>query len=88
MQIGPSLATESVLSATGNVGSDSTVGLVQAVLDAEAEREQAQREGAKPVIFADDLLPGVGASEISLRDGLRQRVGHLRRSVADQWGAG
>jgi ABC-type branched-subunit amino acid transport system ATPase component/predicted MFS family arabinose efflux permease len=69
--IGPSLATESVLAATGNVGTDSTVGLVQAVLDAEAEREEAQREGAKPVLFADDLLPGVGSEETSLRDGLK-----------------
>jgi ABC-type branched-subunit amino acid transport system ATPase component/predicted MFS family arabinose efflux permease len=69
--IGSSLASEAVLSAAGNVGSDSTVGLVQAVLDAEAEREQAQLEGAKPVLFADDLLPGVGAEEMSLRDGLK-----------------
>ena len=69
--IGTSLATESVLAATGNVGNDSTVGLVQAVLDAEAEREQAQREGAKPVLFADDLLPGVGSEQTSLRDGLK-----------------
>ena len=69
--IGPSLATESVLSAAGAVGNDSTVGLVAAVLDAEAEREEAQRESAKPVLFADDLLPGVGAEETTLRDGLK-----------------
>ena len=65
------MATGSVLSAAGVVGDDSTVGLVHAVLEAEAEREQAQREGAKPVLFADDLLPGVGSKETSLRDGLK-----------------
>jgi ABC-type branched-subunit amino acid transport system ATPase component/predicted MFS family arabinose efflux permease len=70
--VGSSLATESVLSAAGVVGNDSTVGLVQAVLDAEAEREQAQREGAKPVLFADELLPGVGAEETTLREGLKK----------------
>jgi ABC-type branched-subunit amino acid transport system ATPase component/predicted MFS family arabinose efflux permease len=41
------------------------------VLDSEAEREAAQTAESEPVLFADDLLPGVGAEPMSLRDGLR-----------------
>ncbi len=47
-----------------------TAGLVQTVLDAEAERELLQAEDVKQVLFADDLLPGVGEAEISLSQGL------------------
>lgn len=43
--------------------------LAGAVLEAEAERQAEQAE--KEVLFADDLLPGVGAEDLSLRDGLR-----------------
>jgi len=44
--------------------------LAVAVLDAEAEREAQQAESSKPILFADDLLPGVG-DQVSLRDALR-----------------
>jgi ABC-type branched-subunit amino acid transport system ATPase component/predicted MFS family arabinose efflux permease len=44
--------------------------MVQAVLDAEAERESAAAEAAAPVLFADELLPGVGGEELSLKEGL------------------
>jgi ABC-type branched-subunit amino acid transport system ATPase component/MFS family permease len=42
--------------------------LADAVLEAEAERQAAQEE--KEVLFADDLLPGVGDEALSLRQGL------------------
>ncbi|HET9667537.1 MAG TPA: hypothetical protein VFP09_12300, partial [Desertimonas sp.] len=40
------------------------------MLDAEAERQARQREAAQEVLFADDLLPGVGSEQMSLRDGV------------------
>jgi ABC-type branched-subunit amino acid transport system ATPase component/predicted MFS family arabinose efflux permease len=40
------------------------------VLDAEAERH-AEQERRREVLFADDLLPGVGAEPMSLKQGLR-----------------
>jgi ABC-type branched-subunit amino acid transport system ATPase component/predicted MFS family arabinose efflux permease len=46
--------------------------LAIAVLDAEAEREAAQAKSMEQVVFADDLLPGVGDAPITLREGLRQ----------------
>ncbi len=46
--------------------------LVRTVLDAEAERESRQAADAKEVLFADDLLPGVGAEDITLAQGLAQ----------------
>ncbi len=42
--------------------------LAAAVLDAEAERQAEQEE--KEVLFADDLLPGVGGEAMSLKEGL------------------
>ena len=42
--------------------------LADAVLTAEAERQAAHEE--EEVLFADDLLPGVGAEEMTLRQGL------------------
>ncbi|MFN8087354.1 MAG: MFS transporter, partial [Microbacterium sp.] len=45
--------------------------LAVAVLDAEAEREAAQARSREQVLFADDLLPGVGDEPITLREGLR-----------------
>src|SRR3954452_5997871 len=45
--------------------------LAASVLDFEAEREAAQRASHEQVVFADELLPGVGDPEISLRDGLQ-----------------
>jgi ABC-type branched-subunit amino acid transport system ATPase component/predicted MFS family arabinose efflux permease len=47
-----------------------TAGLVQAVLDAEAERRSEQDEEVREVIFADELLPGVGGEQMSLREGV------------------
>jgi ABC-type branched-subunit amino acid transport system ATPase component/predicted MFS family arabinose efflux permease len=45
--------------------------MARSVLDSEAEREAAQAEAAREVVFADDLLPGVNAEPLSLRAGLR-----------------
>ncbi len=42
--------------------------LADAVLTAEAERQAAHEE--EEILFADDLLPGVGAEEMTLRRGL------------------
>jgi ABC-type branched-subunit amino acid transport system ATPase component/MFS family permease len=42
--------------------------LSAAVLEAEAERQAAQAD--EEVLFADDLLPGVGDEELTLREGL------------------
>ena len=41
------------------------------MLDAEAEREAQQAPAKEQVLFADDLLPGVGDEQLSLRQGLR-----------------
>jgi ABC-type branched-subunit amino acid transport system ATPase component/predicted MFS family arabinose efflux permease len=46
--------------------------LAVAVLDAEAERQARQAEASEPVLFADELLPGVGDEQLTLRDGLRR----------------
>jgi ABC-type branched-subunit amino acid transport system ATPase component/MFS family permease len=46
-----------------------TADLAAAVLDAEAERQAARDD--EPVLFADDLLPGVGAEPVTLRQGIR-----------------
>src|SRR5262245_43000628 len=43
--------------------------LADAVLQAEAERQAEQEE--KEVLFADDLLPGVGDEQLTLKEGLR-----------------
>jgi len=59
-----------VPSAESDQGGPATAGLVQAVLDAEAERRAEQAEAAQEVLFADDLLPGVGDPAISLREGV------------------
>ncbi|HYD09564.1 MAG TPA: hypothetical protein VEA78_05625, partial [Acidimicrobiales bacterium] len=44
--------------------------MVQAVLDAETEREVAAAEAGREVLFADELLPGVGSEEMTLKQGL------------------
>ena len=44
--------------------------LAVAVLDAEAEREAQQAAAQEQVLFATDLLPGVGEEHISLRQAL------------------
>ena len=56
---------------TGGAAAPAASELVRAVLDSEAEREAAQTEDGEEVVFADDLLPGVGAEPLSLREGLR-----------------
>jgi ABC-type branched-subunit amino acid transport system ATPase component/predicted MFS family arabinose efflux permease len=45
--------------------------LAVAVLDAEAEREARQAAEQRDVVFPDDLLPGVGGPQLTLREGLR-----------------
>ncbi len=45
--------------------------LAVAVLDAEAEREARQAAEQHEVVFPDDLLPGVGGPQLTLREGLR-----------------
>ena len=57
-------------SAESDHGGPATAGLVQAVLDAEAERRAEQAEAAREVVFADDVLPGVGEPAITLREGV------------------
>ncbi|GJM37654.1 MAG: hypothetical protein DHS20C19_10210 [Acidimicrobiales bacterium] len=47
----------------------SAASLTASVLDEEAARQEAQAARSKEVLFADDLLPGVGSEEMSLRDG-------------------
>ena len=54
-------------------------GLAAAVLDAEAEREAQQAAAKEEVLFADDLLPGVGEEHLSLGQALR--AGSMRTFV-------
>ena len=46
-------------------------GLATALLDTEEQRQSPAR-GSEEVLFADELLPGVGGEEMSLRDGLEK----------------
>ena len=46
--------------------------LAVAVLDAEAERESQQAASAEQVLFATDVLPGVGEEQITLGGALRE----------------
>ena len=46
--------------------------LAATVLEAEAEREAQQAAASEPVLFADDLLPGVDTEEVSLGGALRR----------------
>ena len=48
----------------------SAAGLAHAVLDSEAERRATQDDASRDVLFADDLLPGVGGESMTLREGL------------------
>jgi ABC-type branched-subunit amino acid transport system ATPase component/predicted MFS family arabinose efflux permease len=59
-----------VPSAESDHGGPATAGLVQAVLDAEAERRAERAMAAQEVVFADDVLPGVGEPAITLREGV------------------
>jgi ABC-type branched-subunit amino acid transport system ATPase component/predicted MFS family arabinose efflux permease len=54
----------------------SAASLAATVLDEEAARQAAQEAAREQVIFPDDLLPGVNAPPMSLREGLRIG-GHL-----------
>ena len=49
----------------------SVASLAATVLDEEAARQAAQDKAREQVIFPDDLLPGVNAEQLSLRQGLR-----------------
>ena len=46
--------------------------LTAAVLEEEAARQASQAERSADVVFADDLLPGVGGEEMPLKEGLRK----------------
>ncbi|MCF2532446.1 ATP-binding protein [Yinghuangia soli] len=48
----------------------SAAGLAAGLIDAEAERRRQQAESSREVLFADELLPGVGDEQLSLRAGL------------------
>jgi ABC-type branched-subunit amino acid transport system ATPase component/predicted MFS family arabinose efflux permease len=64
-------APESTASGTAPPGASGTApaALTATLIQAEAERaEQAAAE--RDVLFADDLLPGVGAQQLTLREGL------------------
>ena len=50
---------------------DSVAALAATVLDEEAARQAAQEQAREQVIFPDDLLPGVNAEQLSLREGIR-----------------
>jgi len=45
--------------------------LAASVLEAEAERQLEQAERSAPTVLPDDLLPGVGGEQLSMRDTLR-----------------
>jgi ABC-type branched-subunit amino acid transport system ATPase component/predicted MFS family arabinose efflux permease len=49
---------------------DSVASLAATVLDEEAARQAAQEQAREQVIFPDDLLPGVNAEPMTLRQGL------------------
>jgi ABC-type branched-subunit amino acid transport system ATPase component/predicted MFS family arabinose efflux permease len=49
----------------------SSAGLAQAVLAAEAERQEHQAESTREVLFADELLPGVGDEKLTLWEGVK-----------------
>jgi ABC-type branched-subunit amino acid transport system ATPase component/predicted MFS family arabinose efflux permease len=52
-------------------GQGSAASLAQAVLTEEAARQVAQQSASEQIVFPDDLLPGVGAPKMSLRQGLK-----------------
>jgi ABC-type branched-subunit amino acid transport system ATPase component/predicted MFS family arabinose efflux permease len=49
----------------------SVASLAATVLDEEAARQAAQEKAREQIIFPDDLLPGVNAEQLTLRQGLR-----------------
>ena len=56
------------MSQTATTTDEGAPGLAAGILDREAEREAAA--AGEPVLFADDLLPGVGGQELSFTQGL------------------
>ena len=50
----------------------SAASLTATMLDEEAARQQTQAERSEAVLFADDLLPGVGTDEMEFRDGIKK----------------
>jgi len=54
----------------GDESAQEAARLAVAVLDAEAEREAEQAEASKPILFADELLPGVG-DKVTLREAVQ-----------------
>ncbi|WP_436792102.1 ATP-binding protein [Yinghuangia sp. YIM S10712] len=48
----------------------SAAGLASGLIEAEAERQARQAEAKREVLFADELLPGVGGEHLTLRQGL------------------
>lgn len=46
-------------------------GLARTMLDAEEERRELQLHEEREALFADDLLPGVGGEQLTLRQGVR-----------------
>ncbi|HSA52882.1 MAG TPA: ATP-binding protein [Yinghuangia sp.] len=55
---------------TGGAAASSAAGLAAGLIEAEAERRARQAEAQREVLFADELLPGVGDEKLTLRQGL------------------
>ncbi|WP_307874654.1 ATP-binding protein [Frankia nepalensis] len=53
-----------------NSAPSTAAGLASGLIAAEAERQQRQADAQREVLFADELLPGVGDERLSLREGL------------------
>jgi ABC-type branched-subunit amino acid transport system ATPase component/predicted MFS family arabinose efflux permease len=59
-------------SALAEAAGTGAAALAAAVLDEEAARQEAQSRARQPVVFPDEMLPGVGSEPLSLRDGVRR----------------
>ena len=57
----------------GELATADPAALAAAVLAEEAKRQKEQAERSAEVILPDDLLPGVGVAQQSLRTTLRER---------------
>jgi ABC-type branched-subunit amino acid transport system ATPase component/sugar phosphate permease len=55
----------------GDTGGGAPATLAASVLEAEAARELEQAERSAATVLPDDLLPGVGGEQLSMRDALR-----------------
>jgi len=55
---------------TGGPAPATVADLASGLIAAEAERRERQAEAQREVLFADELLPGVGGEHISVRQGL------------------